>query len=49
MSELTEYETICVFTPETQGEKMDAVSEKIQKIFSQHKVKEVAKDDWGQP
>ena len=47
MSALTEYETICVFAPELQGDKLETLEKKIQKIFTQHKVDEVTKNDWG--
>lgn len=47
MSKLVEYETICVYTPDLQGDKLEALDQKIQKIFTQHKVGEVTKKDWG--
>jgi len=47
MSEATEYETVCVFTPELQGDKLKTLDDKIKKIFTHHKVKDVAKKDWG--
>lgn len=48
MSELTEYETICVLVPELQGEQLTKLDEKIKKVFTSHKVKEVTKKDLGQ-
>lgn len=47
MSALSEYETVCVLTPETQGEAFTALDKKIQKLFAQHKAGEVAIKDWG--
>lgn len=47
MNANSEYETICVFTPDAKGAQMDAVEQKIQKIFAQHKAGEYTKNDWG--
>lgn len=47
MSEHREYETICVFAPDLQDEALKKVDDKIKKIFTSHKVKEVTKKDWG--
>lgn len=47
MSEPREYETICLFAPDATGETKKKVEEKIQKIFTSHKVKEVTRKEWG--
>ena len=47
MTAHSEYETICVFAPEIQGEAFEAIDKKIQKIFAQQKSGEVTKKDWG--
>lgn len=44
---MKEYETICVLQPDVQGDKLKSLEDKIKKIFTQHKVKEVSKKDWG--
>lgn len=47
MSKAQTYETICVFQPDVQGEKFKTLSDKIKKIFTNHKVEEVTQKDWG--
>lgn len=47
MSRLNEYETICILVPEAQGDALKTVEDRIKKIFTAHKVKEVSKKDWG--
>lgn len=44
---MKEYETVCVVLPEIQGEKLDALNDKIKKIFSDHKVEKIERQDWG--
>ena len=43
----TEYETICVLEPNVASDTLKKIEDKIQKIFTSHKIKEVAKNDWG--
>lgn len=47
MSQHKQYETICVFVPDLQGERRASFEEKITRIFSTHKVENVTKNDWG--
>lgn len=47
MSELQEYETICILSPDLQGDPLKKIEDKIKKIFTTHKIKEVTKKDWG--
>ena len=47
MNQNTQYETVCVFVPDLQGEKRTGLEEKIQRIFSSHKVAGLTKNDWG--
>jgi len=47
MSEVREYETVCVISPELQGDSLEKLEDKIKKIFTSHKVKEITKKDWG--
>lgn len=44
---MQEYETVCVVRPEIQGDKFNALNDKIKKIFSDHKVEKVERQDWG--
>lgn len=47
MSTLREYETVCVLAPDLQGDALKQVEDKIKKIFTNHKVTEVVRKDWG--
>ena len=47
MNTLKEYETVCVFAPDLAGDALKQVEDKIKKIFSNHKVEEVTRKDWG--
>lgn len=42
-----EYETICVYQPDVQGDALKSIEDKMQKILSKHNVGEVSKKDWG--
>lgn len=41
------YETMCVLAPDLSEEKLKNIEDKIKKIFTNHKVKEVGKKIWG--
>lgn len=47
MADSREYETVCVLSPNLQGDELKKVEDKIKKIFTTHKVKEINKKDWG--
>lgn len=41
------YETVCVIKPEVQGEAVEKIVGKIQRVLTENKVGEVSKTDWG--
>ncbi|EKD51933.1 MAG: 30S ribosomal protein S6 [uncultured bacterium] len=47
MTQTRQYETVCVLLPDVQGDQLKTVEEKIQKIFSNQKIENVTKKDWG--
>lgn len=47
MSQVKQYETVCVLTPDLQGDSRTQLEEKIQRIFSTHKAQAVTRNDWG--
>lgn len=45
--QMTNYETVCIFKSDVQGEKLNAIFDKITKVMNDHKIKDVKKNDWG--
>lgn len=41
------YETVCVIRPEVQGEAVEKIVGKVQRVLTENKVAEVHKNDWG--